>query len=139
MLRSLSSKLGISHRGCLSPALTSSYLRVTLISVTNITATATLSSLAFWCQPTQVVLENRLLTGVGLTQKIMGWQSYQWTICISFAPHSRQITMPVPHQSVVLQAGCPSCRSTNSVKALKVPLPHHHHNRFSVLFPGPSG
>jgi len=27
--------------------------------------------------------------------------------------------MPVPHHSVFLQAGCPSCRPTNSVKALK--------------------
>jgi len=28
-------------------------------------------------------------------------------------------TMPAPHHSVFLQAGCPSCRPTNSVKALK--------------------
>jgi len=27
--------------------------------------------------------------------------------------------MPAPHHSVFLQAGCPSCRLTNSVKALK--------------------
>ena len=39
-------------------------------------------------------------------------------ICKS-APHSRQMTMPVPHHSSFLQAGCPSCRPTNSVKALK--------------------
>ena len=30
------------------------------------------------------------------------------------------ITMPVPHHSVFLQAECPSCHPTNSVKALKV-------------------
>jgi len=36
-----------------------------------------------------------------------------------YANHSRQITMPVPHHSVFLQAGCPSCHPTNSVKALK--------------------
>ena len=41
-----------------------------------------------------------------------------WAICKS-APRSRQITMPAPHLSVLLQAGCPSCRPTNSVKALK--------------------
>jgi len=35
------------------------------------------------------------------------------------APRSRQITMPTPHHSVFLQAGCPSCRPNNSVKALK--------------------
>ena len=43
---------------------------------------------------------------------------WQWAICTS-ASRSRQITMPAPHYSVLLQAGCPSCRPTNSVKALK--------------------
>jgi len=38
-----------------------------------------------------------------------------WAICKS-ALRSRQITTPVPHHSVFLQAGCPSCRPTNSVK-----------------------
>ena len=41
-----------------------------------------------------------------------------WARCKS-APHSRQITMPAPRSSVFLQAGCHSCRPTNSVKALK--------------------
>ena len=42
-----------------------------------------------------------------------------WAICKS-ASRSRQITMPVLHHSkVFLQAGCPSCRPTTSVKALK--------------------
>jgi len=35
------------------------------------------------------------------------------------APRSRQTTTPAPDHSVFLQAGCPSCRPTNSVKALK--------------------
>ena len=30
-----------------------------------------------------------------------------------------------PHHSVFLQAGCPSCRPTNSVKALKEPMNMH--------------
>ena len=38
---------------------------------------------------------------------------------ISWAISSRQITTPAPHRSVFLQARCPSCRPTNSVKALK--------------------
>jgi len=42
------------------------------------------------------------------------------------APHSRQITMPAPHHSSFLQAGCPSCRPTNSVKALKAPQRQTH-------------
>ena len=41
-----------------------------------------------------------------------------WAICKS-APRSRQITTPAPHHSVFLQAGCPSCHPTNSIKALK--------------------
>ena len=48
----------------------------------------------------------------------MSGSGISWDICKS-APRSRQITMPEPHRSVFLQAGCPSCRPTNSVKALK--------------------
>ena len=48
----------------------------------------------------------------------MSGSGISWAICKS-APRSRQITMPAPHLSVFLQAGCPSCRPTNSVKALK--------------------
>ena len=48
-----------------------------------------------------------------------GGSGISWTICKLFAPRSRQITMPAPHHSVFLQAGCPSCHPTNSVKALK--------------------
>jgi len=40
-----------------------------------------------------------------------------WAICKS-APRFRQITSPAPHHSVFLQAGCSSCRSTNSVNAV---------------------
>jgi len=40
-----------------------------------------------------------------------------WAICKS-VPRSRKITMPAPHHSVFLQAECPSCHPTNSVKAL---------------------
>ena len=50
------------------------------------------------------------------------WQWHQLTICKS-APRSRQITTPAPHHSSFLQAGCPSCRPTNSVKALKALIP----------------
>jgi len=44
-----------------------------------------------------------------------------WAIYKS-ASRSSQITMPVLHHSSFLQAGCPSCRPTNSVKALKAVL-----------------
>ena len=45
----------------------------------------------------------------------MSGSGISWAICKS-APRSRQITMPAPHHSVFLQAGCPSCYPTNSVK-----------------------
>ena len=38
------------------------------------------------------------------------------------APSSRQITTPAPQHSCFLQAGCPSCHPSNSVKALKANL-----------------
>ena len=51
----------------------------------------------------------------------MSGSGISWAICTS-APRSRQITTPAPHHSSVLQAGCPSCHPTNSVKALKAHL-----------------
>ena len=53
-----------------------------------------------------------------LKQETVSGSSISWAICKS-ASRSRQITTPAPHHSSFLQAGCPSCRSTNSVKALK--------------------
>jgi len=44
---------------------------------------------------------SRLQTGkpfwILLKQEMMGGSGISWTICKSFAPHSRQIAMPVPH------------------------------------------
>jgi len=59
-------------------------------------------------KPTWILLEQETLSG----------SEVHWAICKS-APCSRQITTPAPHRAVFLQAGCPSCRPTNSVKALK--------------------
>ena len=56
-----------------------------------------------------------------LKQETVSSSGISWAICKS-APRSRQITTPAPHHSVFLQAGCHSCRPTNSVKALKVNL-----------------
>jgi len=52
------------------------------------------------------------------------WQWHQlghMQVCISL--QGRQITMPAPHLLSFLQAGCPSCRPNNSVKALKAHTP----------------
>ena len=53
-----------------------------------------------------------------LKQETVSGSGISWAICKS-APRSRQITTPAPHHSGFLQAGCTSCRPTNSVKALK--------------------
>jgi len=58
-------------------------------------------------KPIWILLKQETVSGSGIS----------WAICKS-ASRSRQITMPAPHHSVVLQAGCPSCRPTNSVEAL---------------------
>ena len=52
-----------------------------------------------------------------------------WAICKS-APWSRQKTTPALHHTVFLQAGCPSCRPTNSVKALLYKIRINHSYEF---------
>ena len=59
-------------------------------------------------KPIWILLKQETVSGSGIS----------WAVCKS-APRSRQITTPAPHRSVFLQAGCRSCRPTNSVKALK--------------------
>jgi len=57
-----------------------------------------------------------------LKQETVSSSGISWAIC-KCAPRSRQITMPAPPPPLsFLQAGCPSCRRTNSVKALKAYL-----------------
>ena len=51
----------------------------------------------------------------------MSGSGISWAICKS-ASRSRQINTPAPHHSSCLQAGCPSCCPTNSVKALKAKI-----------------
>ena len=51
-------------------------------------------------------------------QETVSGSGISWAISKS-APRSRQITTPAPHHSSFLQARCPSCRPTQSVKALK--------------------
>ena len=84
---------------------------------THTRLTAPLPGLPRWAgtrkvKPIWILLKQKTVSGSGIS----------WDICKS-APHSRQITTPAPHSSVFLQAGCPSCRPTNSVKALKAADP----------------
>jgi len=53
-----------------------------------------------------------------LEQEIVSGSGISWAICKS-APWPRYITTPASYHSVFLQAGCPSCCPTNSIKALK--------------------
>ena len=59
-------------------------------------------------KPIWILLKQETVSGSGI----------RWATCKS-APRSRQITTPAPHHSVFLQAGCPSCHPTNSIKTLK--------------------
>ena len=54
---------------------------------------------------------------ISLKQETVSGSGISWAICKS-PPCSRQTTTPAPHHCF-LQTGCPSCRPTNSVKALK--------------------
>ena len=54
----------------------------------------------------------------------------RWTVCKS-APRSRQITTPAPHHSF-LQAGCPSCGPTNSVKAVPTNRNYKYTQRYHI-------
>jgi len=56
-------------------------------------------------KPIWILLKQETVSGSGIN----------WAICKS-VPRSRQITTP---PLSFLQAGCPSCRPTNSIKALK--------------------
>ena len=58
-------------------------------------------------KPIWILVKQETVSGSGIS----------WAICKS-APCSRQTTTPAPHR--FLQAGCPCCRPTNSVKALNV-------------------
>jgi len=68
-----------------------------------------------------------------LKQETMSGSGISWAICKS-ASRSRQITMPVPHHSSFLQDECPSCRPTNSVKALKAQTSPQHWIKIGKLW-----
>jgi len=71
-------------------------------------------------------------------QETVSGSGISWAICKS-APHSRQITTPAPHHSSFLQAGCPSCHPTNSIKALKAHATYNIHSKFTMQQAGQTG
>ena len=72
-------------------------------------------------KPIWILLKQETVSGSGIS----------WATCKS-APRSRQITMPAPHHSVFLQAGCPSCHPTNSVNAMKAQSKDKYHRQTQV-------
>ena len=64
-----------------------------------------------------------------LQQETVSGSGIRWAICKS-ALCPRQITTPASHHSVFLQAGCPSCHPTNSIKALT----YQSEKRNSILY-----
>jgi len=68
----------------------------------------------FWDYPGEPVPEKEKAIWILLKQETVNGSGISWAMCKS-ASHSRHITMPLSF----LQAGCPSCRPTNSIKALK--------------------
>ena len=73
---------------------------------------------AFFSRTTQVSRYQKGKTNVDFTEaRDSEWQWHQLgyiQVCTLL-----QTTTPAPHHSVFLQAGCPSCRPTDSIKALK--------------------
>jgi len=73
-----------------------------------------------------------------LEQNIVSGSGISWAIC-KCAPRPTQVTsnMPASHPPLsFLQAGCPSCRPTNSVKALKqmavTSMPYNNHTTLII-------
>ena len=66
-----------------------------------------------------------------LKQETVSGSSISWATCKS-APRSRQITTPAHHHSV-FTGRVPSCRPTNSVKALKVRFSTWRQNSYTKI------
>ena len=68
-----------------------------------------------------------------LKQEMMEWQWHQLNhmqiICTSLQTDN----MPAPHHSIFLQARCPACHPTNSVKALKAVMQAITHCNIKLL------
>ena len=89
-----------------------------LLYITAIFESNNVASVFYWQIHTHPF--NGPFSGTTQVSTVSG-SGISWAICKS-ASRSRQITTPVPHHSVFLQAGCPSCRPTNSVNALKAQI-----------------
>jgi len=67
-----------------------------------------------------------------LEQETVSGSGIGWAICKS-TPWPRHITTSASHHSSFLQAGCPFCHPTNSVKAMKADQQYILHSSISQL------
>ena len=104
--------------GCYSQCPTSSVKVLQTILMPTNTHTHTRSTALFPGKPGSASIRNVKPIWILLKQETVSGSCISWAVCKS-ASRSRQITTPAPHNSVLLQVGCPSCRPTNSVKAPK--------------------
>ena len=120
---------------CTSCSQTSNNKVLTGAQSTMIQHTHTHTRLAAFCPGLPGWASTRKVKPVWilLKQETMSGSAVSWAICKS-APRFRQITTPAPHHSVFLQAGCPFCRSTNSIKAQKSKWVWNWQNYWLVLF-----
>jgi len=63
---------------------------------------------SFPAQPGQAGTRKIKPVWVLKKQEMMAGSGISWTMCKSFAPSSIQITLPAPHHSIFVQAGCSS-------------------------------
>ena len=90
-----------------------------------------------FCVEPQILLFDRFIIGVCWSK---GWWRWWWQLELPVVQSSSQIIITnKPTSSFCLQAGCPSCRPTDSVRALKgkyhIPctcLPQAHRGVFQL-------
>jgi len=63
-----------------------------------------------------------------MKQEMMAWQWHQLEHMQIISTSLQTETTPVPQHSVFLQAGCPSCHPTNSVKVPQSNIPYNGKN-----------
>ena len=70
-------------------------------------------------------------TNLDFTEETVGGSGISWATCTS-APRSREINHTSTPPLSFLQAGCPSCCPTNSIKALKAFVTHTNPSHISL-------
>jgi len=88
-----------------------------VLDLTDRTDTDIHSTASFPGQPGQAGTRMVKPVWILMKQEIMWWQWHELDHTQIFAPHFRQITISIPHDTILLQVGCSSCCPTDSVKS----------------------